>query len=125
MCRQPNLSEWEQVIYGEANPEGEVTIAMVGKYMELPDAYKSLIEALNHAGLNNRTKVNIKLIDSQDIETRGVELLKDLDAILVPGGFGYRGVEGKMMTAHVTRVKTTSLISAFAWVCRWRHRVRP
>jgi CTP synthase len=100
---EANLAEWEQVIYEEANPGGEVTIGMVGKYVELPDAYKSVIEALKHGGLKNRVTVNIKLIDSQDVETRGVELLKDLDAILIPGGFGYRGVEGKMMTAQYAR----------------------
>ena len=61
---------------------------MVGKYIELPDAYTSVIDALKHGGLKNRVSVNIKLIDSQDVETRGVEILKGLDAILVPGGFG-------------------------------------
>ncbi|WP_075183199.1 glutamine hydrolyzing CTP synthase [Pantoea sp. 1.19] len=100
---EANLAEWEQVIYEEANPGGEVTIGMVGKYVELPDAYKSVIEALKHGGLKNRLTVNIKLIDSQDVETRGTELLKDLDAILIPGGFGYRGVEGKLMTAQYAR----------------------
>ncbi|TDB59050.1 glutamine hydrolyzing CTP synthase [Photorhabdus khanii] len=102
-CPEANLSEWEQVIYEEANSSGEITIGMVGKYIELPDAYKSVIEALKHGGLKNRLTVNIKLIDSQDIETRGVELLKNLDAILVPGGFGGRGVEGKIMTARYAR----------------------
>lgn len=91
------------MIYEEANPGGEVTIGMVGKYVELPDAYKSVIEALKHGGLKNRLTVNIKLIDSQDVETRGVEVLKGLDAILIPGGFGYRGVEGKVMTARYAR----------------------
>lgn len=102
-CPEANLAEWEQVIYEEANPSGEVTIGMVGKYIELPDAYKSVIEALKHGGLKNRVTVNIKLIDSQDVETRGVEILKDLDAILIPGGFGYRGVEGKIATARYAR----------------------
>ncbi|KFD17528.1 MULTISPECIES: glutamine hydrolyzing CTP synthase [Tatumella] len=100
---QADLSEWEQVIYEEANPGGEVTIGMVGKYVELPDAYKSVIEALKHAGLKNRVTVNIKLIDSQDIETRGVELLNGLDAILIPGGFGTRGIEGKILAAQYAR----------------------
>jgi len=102
-CPEANLSEWEQVVYQEANPGGEVTIGMVGKYVELPDAYKSVIEALKHAGLKNRMTVNIKLIDSQDVETRGVEILKNLDAILIPGGFGYRGVEGMILTAQYAR----------------------
>ncbi|CDG20290.1 CTP synthase [Xenorhabdus poinarii G6] len=102
-CPEADLSEWEQVIYEEANPSGEVTIGMVGKYVELPDAYKSVIEALKHGGLKSRLTVNIKLIDSQDVETRGVDVLKDLDAILVPGGFGGRGIEGKIMTARYAR----------------------
>ncbi|OEJ07264.1 CTP synthase, partial [Shigella sp. FC1967] len=102
-CPVANLAEWEQVIYEEANPEGEVTIGMVGKYVELPDAYKSVIEALKHGGFKSRVTVNIKLIDSQDVETRGVEMLKGLDAILVPGGFGERGIEGKIMAAQYAR----------------------
>ncbi|WP_063653977.1 glutamine hydrolyzing CTP synthase [Candidatus Arsenophonus triatominarum] len=102
-CPAADLSEWEQVIDAQANPVGKVTIGMVGKYIELPDAYKSVIEALKHGGLKNRLTVNIKLIDSEDIETRGTELLKGLDAILVPGGFGERGVEGKIMAARYAR----------------------
>ena len=102
-CPEADLSEWEQVLYQEANPTGDVTIGMVGKYTELPDAYKSVNEALKHAGLKNRLTVNIKYIDSQDIETKGTELLKGLDGILVPGGFGYRGVEGKILTAQYAR----------------------
>lgn len=102
-CPEANLVEWEQVLYAESNPNGEVTIGMVGKYVELPDAYKSVNEALKHAGLKNRVTVNIKYVDSQDIESKGVELLKDLDAILVPGGFGPRGVEGKILAAQYAR----------------------
>ncbi|MDR5618155.1 glutamine hydrolyzing CTP synthase [Arsenophonus sp.] len=102
-CPAADLSEWEQVIDAQANPVGKVTIGMVGKYIELPDAYKSVIEALKHGGLKNRLTVNIKLIDSEDIEARGTELLKELDAILVPGGFGERGVEGKIMAARYAR----------------------
>ncbi|BAX54103.1 CTP synthase [Photobacterium damselae subsp. piscicida] len=100
---EANLAEWEQVIYEEANPTGEVTIGMVGKYIELPDAYKSVNEALKHAGLKNRLSVKIKYIDSQDVESKGTELLEGLDAILVPGGFGNRGVEGKILTAKYAR----------------------
>jgi len=101
---EADLSEWEEVLYHEANPKGEVTIGMVGKYIELPDAYKSVNEALKHAGLKNQVTVNIKYIDSQDIEVKGTELLNDLDAILVPGGFGERGVEGKILTAQYARI---------------------
>ena len=102
-CPEADLSEWEQVLYRQANPTGEVTIGMVGKYVELPDAYKSVNEALKHAGLTNRLTVNIKYIDSQDVETKGTSVLEGVDAILVPGGFGYRGVEGKIRTAQYAR----------------------
>ncbi|WP_040977067.1 glutamine hydrolyzing CTP synthase [Necropsobacter massiliensis] len=102
-CPPADLSEWEQVLYQEANPTGEVTIGMVGKYTELPDAYKSVNEALKHGGLKNRLSVHIKYIDSQDVETKGTDILKGLDGILVPGGFGYRGVEGKILTAQYAR----------------------
>lgn len=102
-CPEADLSEWERVIYEQSNPRGEVTIGMVGKYVELPDAYKSVIEALKHGGLKNQLSVNIQLIDSQDIETKGTDLLSNLDAILIPGGFGSRGVEGKIMAARYAR----------------------
>lgn len=98
-----DLSEWEQVIYEEANPSGEVTIGMVGKYTELPDAYKSVNEALKHGGLKNRLTVHIRYIDSEDLESKGTDMLKGLDGILVPGGFGYRGVEGKILAARYAR----------------------
>ena len=100
---EADLSEWEQVIYEEANPTAEVVIGMVGKYIELPDAYKSVNEALKHAGLKNRLSVKIKYVDSQDVESKGAEVLEGLDAILVPGGFGGRGVEGKILTAQYAR----------------------
>lgn len=102
-CPQADLSEWEQVLYQESNPTGEVTIGMVGKYVELPDAYKSVNEALGHAGLKNRVTVNIKYIDSQDVESKGTAVLSGLDGILVPGGFGERGVEGKIKAAQYAR----------------------
>ena len=101
-CPAANLNEWNHVVESQLNPEHEVTIAMVGKYMELLDAYKSLIEALGHAGIHNRTKVNIRYIDSEDIE-QSTEQLKEVDAILVPGGFGDRGVEGKIQTVKYAR----------------------
>ncbi len=100
---EADLSEWERVIFEDANPTGEVTIGMVGKYIELPDAYKSVNEALKHAGLKNRVSVHIKYIDSQDVESKGVSILEGLDAILVPGGFGSRGIEGKILTAQYAR----------------------
>ena len=100
---EADLTDWEQVLYKEANPSGEVVIGMVGKYTELPDAYKSVNEALKHAGITNQVKVRIQYIDSQDVESKGVEVFKELDAILVPGGFGERGVEGKILTAQYAR----------------------
>jgi CTP synthase len=102
-CPEADLSEWEQVLYQESNPMGEVVIGMVGKYVELPDAYKSVNEALGHAGLKNRVTVTIKYIDSQDVESKGTGVLAGLDGILVPGGFGERGVEGKILAAKFAR----------------------
>jgi CTP synthase len=102
-CPEADLTEWEQVLYAESNPTGEVTIGMVGKYVELPDAYKSVNEALKHAGLKNRLTVKIRYIDSQDIESKGEHILEGLDAILVPGGFGERGIEGKIAAAKYAR----------------------
>jgi CTP synthase len=100
---EADLSEWEKVLYQEANPVGEVVIGMVGKYIELPDAYKSVNEALKHAGIKNQLKVRIQYVDSQDVESKGTDILKSLDAILVPGGFGERGVEGKILAAQYAR----------------------
>ena len=102
-CPEADLSEWEQVLYAESNPTKEVVIGMVGKYIELPDAYKSVNEALKHAGLKNRLSVKIKYIDSSDIISKGPHILEELDAILVPGGFGERGVEGKIEAARYAR----------------------
>lgn len=100
---EADLSEWEQVLYQESNPSGEVTVGFVGKYIELPDAYKSVNEALAHAGLKNRLTVTIRYIDAQDVETKGVAKLADVDAIIVPGGFGERGIQGKIMAAQYAR----------------------
>ena len=91
-----DLSEWVRVVDAHLNPLKSVEIAMVGKYMDLLDAYKSLIEAVIHAGIQTRTRVNFRYIDSEDIEKRGLQLLDGVDAILVPGGFGERGMEGKI-----------------------------
>ncbi|WP_193073739.1 CTP synthase [Pseudomonas sp. FME51] len=102
-CDSADLSEWERVVDAKLHPEKEVTIAMVGKYMELLDAYKSLIEALSHAGIQSRTKVNVRYIDSETIEENGTGQLEDVDAILVPGGFGLRGVEGKIAAVRYAR----------------------
>ena len=98
-----DLSEWDEVVAKQASRNANVTIYMVGKYMELLDAYKSINEALEHAGIHNRAKVDIRYIDSEEVEVKGVEVLKGADAILVPGGFGERGVEGKIRTAQYAR----------------------
>lgn len=102
-CRKADLSEWDDVVDREFNYSEEITIAMVGKYMELLDAYKSLIEAIKHAGLKTRSKVNIRYIDSETVEQDGLSVLEGVSAILVPGGFGHRGVEGKIETVRHAR----------------------
>jgi CTP synthase len=101
-CGESDLKDWEQVAYNYLHPEREVTIAMVGKYMELLDAYKSLNEALEHAGMLARTKVRIRHLDSEDLQD-DISLLKGCHAILVPGGFGERGVEGKITAVKYAR----------------------
>lgn len=102
-CPEADLSEWVKVVDAKLNPQKSIKIAMVGKYMELLDAYKSLIEAVQHAGIKTRTKVEVDFIDSEEIENKGTDRLADKDAILVPGGFGERGVEGKIITAQFAR----------------------
>ena len=97
-----DISAWDWVVENQLNPQHQVTIAMVGKYMELLDAYKSLNEALNHAGIRHRTKVNVRYIDSEDLEADD-SLLSGVNAVLVPGGFGVRGVEGKIKAVSHAR----------------------
>jgi CTP synthase len=98
-----DLAEWRHVVSGKANPDGQVDIAMVGKYVQIRDSYLSLHEALMHGGLKSRTRVNIHYIESTDIEQHGTQVLKDVDAILVPGGFGERGIEGKIQAVRYAR----------------------
>jgi len=98
-----DLADWQRVVDGLMNPEKEVCIAMVGKYTELIDAYKSLNEALLHAGIQNRSKVRIDYIDAESIEENGTGVLENVDAILVPGGFGDRGTEGKITSVKFAR----------------------
>ena len=101
--RQADLTEWKKIVYAIKNPQHKVNIAMVGKYVDLTESYKSLTEALRHAGIHTQTDVNITYIDSETLETDGVGSLKNFDAILVPGGFGSRGVEGKIAAARFAR----------------------
>ncbi|HEX7341044.1 MAG TPA: CTP synthase [Rhodanobacteraceae bacterium] len=99
-----NLDEWKQVIDAVEHPDDEVTVAIVGKYVEHKDAYKSLGEALRHGGIKQRTRVNLKWLDSEQVEIEGADkVLAGVDAILVPGGFGKRGFEGKIQTAQFAR----------------------
>ena len=98
-----DLREWDAVVDAMESPDGEVNIAMVGKYMNLTDSYKSLSEALTHAGVQNRTRINIAYVDSEDIEKSGPGLLDGKDAILVAPGFGNRGTEGKIDAARYAR----------------------
>jgi CTP synthase len=102
-CPPADFTEWDRVVDAKLHPDREVNIAIVGKYMELLDAYKSLIEAISHAGIQTRTKVNIKYINSADVDDNGVGILEGQHAILVPGGFGIRGVEGKIRTVQYAR----------------------
>ncbi len=98
-----DLSEWRQVVSAKANPDGQVDIAMVGKYVQIRDSYLSLHEALMHGGLKTRSRVNIHYIESTDIEAHGTHSLQGMDAILVPGGFGERGIEGKIQAVRYAR----------------------
>ena len=102
-CPPANLTEWEEVVERKANPNSEVTIALVGKYIGLTESYKSLSEALIHAGIHTRTKININYIEAETIEKEGETALAGNDAILVAGGFGDRGTEGKIQAARYAR----------------------
>ena len=102
-AKPADLSVWSEMVEKIENPKHEVTIGMVGKYVDLTESYKSLIEALRHASIKTSTKVNIEYIDSEQIDEEGVDGLKHLDAILVPGGFGRRGTEGKIKAIQYAR----------------------
>lgn len=98
-----DLSEWDNVVDALDNPKGDVNIGMVGKYIDLADSYKSLSEALIHAGVQTKTRVNISYIDSEEIEKNGTKCLANMDAVLVPGGFGNRGIDGKIAAVRYAR----------------------
>ncbi len=98
-----DLSEWENVVYAMSHPTSEVEIALVGKYIHLTESYKSLSEALSHAGLQTQTRVHIRYVDSEKIDKEGTAALENVDGILVPGGFGERGIEGKIKAVHYAR----------------------
>ena len=98
-----DLSRWDNLVHELEHPQNEVTIAMCGKYVDLSDSYKSLNEALRHAGIHNHARVRIEYVDSEELNAQNVERLAKYDAILVPGGFGKRGVEGKILAAQYAR----------------------
>ena len=102
-CPAADLSSWERVVDAQLNPDKHLQITFVGKYLELLDAYKSLIEALTHAGIQTRTRIDIHYLDAETLEREGVGVLEGADAILVPGGFGERGFEGKILAAGYAR----------------------
>ncbi len=103
-CQKADLSEWRELVKRVHHLDRQVTVGLVGKYVELPDAYLSIVESLNHAGFQYNSHINIKWINAEQIENKGAEeLLRDVDAILVPGGFGERGIEGKIETARYAR----------------------
>jgi CTP synthase len=104
-AKRADLSEWRAVVDARMSPEAEVKIAMVGKYVDLKDSYISLTEALRHAGIHTHTRVEINYVEAADLECDGVECLSDVDAILVPGGFGDRGIEGKIRAVQFAREK--------------------
>ena len=102
-CGEADLSEWQRVVEALHNPARTARVAIVGKYLDTPDAYKSLVEALTHAGIRTRTRVEIEYLDAETIERDGTGVLQDVNAILVPGGFGERGFEGKIGAARYAR----------------------
>lgn len=104
LAKSADLSVWKKLVHALEHPQHQVTIALVGKYVDLTESYKSLSEALIHAGIHTCCKINICYIDSEEIEKNGTDCLQNKDAILVPGGFGKRGVEGKIKAIHYARV---------------------
>jgi CTP synthase len=140
LARAADLTAWTRLVDALEHPQHEVDIAFVGKYVDLQDSYKSLNEALKHAGIHTKTKINIHYLDSEEVEKTGIAPLEKMDAILVPGGFGKRGTEGKIR-ASASRARTASRTWASASACssppsnlprnvcglagRQQHRVRP
>jgi CTP synthase len=102
-AKAADLSEWKKVVEAESHPSKEISIAMVGKYSGIGDCYKSLTEAIRHAGIKTRTKINVAYIDGEEIEKNGVNILSKVQGIIVPGGFGKRGIEGMVKTVQYAR----------------------
>ncbi len=115
--QEPDIDQWKEFLGRLKNPTCDIKIALVGKYVELPDAYKSIIEAFIHGGSANECKVELKLISSEEINEENVaHLLEEMDGILVAPGFGERGIEGKITTARYARERGFHTL-AFAWAC--------
>ena len=106
-----DLAMWDKIVDALDNPEREINIAMVGKYVDLTESYKSLTEALIHAGIHTRSKVKVHYVDSESLETEGLDAIQNMDAILVPGGFGRRGVEGKIKAIRFARENNVPYLS--------------
>ncbi len=123
IARAADLAVWDKLVYAMEHPQHEVDIAMVGKYVDLTDSYKSLNEALLHAGLHTRSRVNIRYVDSEEIERTGsLDLLKGVDAVLVPGGFGVRGVEGKIKAIQYARENGIPYLGICLGITEWQDR---
>ena len=119
-----DLSEWQQVVAAKTNPDTTVTIAMVGKYVNLRDSYISLTEALTHAGVRTRTRVKIQFVEATDVEKHGTGCLDGVDAILVPGGFGERGIDGKIQAIRYARENQIPYLGICLGMQLGDHRVR-
>lgn len=102
-CQKPNLLKWEKIVSNIKNQKGEIKIGIVGKYLQHPDAYISIVEALKHAGIAERIEIKMIPIDSEELEKKGLRKLKEVSGILVPGGFGIRGIEGKIKAVQYAR----------------------
>lgn len=110
-CKKPDLREWNKIVEQEMNPQHEINLAIVGKYVGLHDAYLSVVESINHAGTWNRTKVNIMWLNSEDVnDDNAKDLLEKANAIIVPGGFGDRGIEGKICAIKYARTSNTPFL---------------
>jgi CTP synthase len=103
LARAADLTSWKKLVHAQENPQHELDIAFVGKYIDLQDSYKSLTEALRHAGIHTGAKINIHYLDSEELEKNSVAALEKMDAVLVPGGFGKRGTEGKIAAIRYAR----------------------
>jgi CTP synthase len=125
LARAADLTVWKNIVHALEHPERQLDVAFVGKYVDLTESYKSLTEALVHAGIATRSKVRVNYIDSEEIERNGCDALQGVDAILVPGGFGRRGTEGKIAAIRHARENRHSLSRHLPRHAARGRRVRP